>query len=43
MAEVRLLPFARIAMQVSRTVLPRYRSRFSKHQFTQPSCWPFFA
>jgi hypothetical protein len=36
MAEVGLLPFARIALQVSRTVLPRYRSRFSKHQFTQP-------
>jgi len=36
MAEVGLLPFARIALQVSRTVLPRYRSCFSKHQFTQP-------
>src|ERR1700686_3494056 len=36
MAEVGLLPFARIALQVSRAVLPRYRSRFSKHQFTQP-------
>ena len=36
MAEVGLLPFARIALQVSRTVLPRYRSRFSKHQFNQP-------
>ena len=36
MAEVRLLPFARIALQVSRAVLPRYRSRFSKRQFTQP-------
>src|SRR5580698_4913368 len=35
MAEVGLLPFARIALQVSRAVLPRYRSRFSKHQFTQ--------
>ena len=23
-------------LQVSRAVLPRYRSRFSKHQFTQP-------
>src|ERR1700719_10078 len=29
-----LLP--RIALQVSRAVLPRYRSRFSKRQFTQP-------
>ena len=35
-AEVGLLPFARVALQVSRAVLPRYRSRFSKHQFTQP-------
>src|ERR1700675_1724469 len=36
MTEVGLLPFARIALRVSRAVLPRYRSRFSKHQFTQP-------
>src|SRR5256886_10343804 len=36
MAEVGLLPFARIALQVSRAVLPRYRSRLSKRQFTQP-------
>jgi len=36
MAEVGLLPFARVALQVSRAVLPRYRSRFSKHQFNQP-------
>jgi len=36
MADVGLLPFARIALQVSRAVLPRYRTRFSKHQFTQP-------
>jgi hypothetical protein len=36
MAEAGLLPFARIAVQVCRAVLPRYRSRFSKHQFTQP-------
>ncbi len=36
MAEVGLLPFARIALQVSKAVLPRFRSRFSKHQFTQP-------
>ena len=36
MAEVGLLPFARVALQVCRTVLPRYRTRFSKHQFTQP-------
>jgi hypothetical protein len=36
MAEVGLLPFTRIALQVSRAVLPRYRSRFSKRQFAQP-------
>jgi hypothetical protein len=36
MAEVGLLHFARIALQVSRAVLPRYRSCFSKYQFTQP-------
>src|ERR1700731_2901934 len=36
MAEVGLLPFARMALQVCRAVLPRYRSRFSKHQFNQP-------
>jgi len=36
MAEVGLLPFARVALQVAKRVLPPYRSRFSKHQFTQP-------
>jgi hypothetical protein len=36
MAEVGLLPFARVALQVARSVLPAYRSRFSKHQFNQP-------
>jgi hypothetical protein len=36
MAEVRLLSFARMVLQVSRAVLPRYRGRFSRHQFTQP-------
>jgi hypothetical protein len=36
MAEVGLLPFARVALQVGTQVLPPYRSRFSKHQFTQP-------
>jgi hypothetical protein len=36
MAEVGLLPCARIALQVAKAVLPRYRSRFSKHQFNQP-------
>ena len=36
MAEVGLLPFARVALEVSKEVVPRCRSRFSKHQFTQP-------
>lgn len=36
MAEVGLLPFARTALEVAATVLPPYRSRFSKRQFTQP-------
>ena len=36
MAEVGLLPFARVALQVAQQVLPPYRTRFSKHQFTQP-------
>ncbi len=36
MAEVGLLVFARTALEVGRSVLPPYRTRFSKHQFTQP-------
>jgi DDE family transposase len=36
MAEVGLLPFAQTALKVAHVVLPPYRSRFSKHQFTQP-------
>ena len=36
MAEVGLLPFAQTALEVATAVLPLYRSRFSKHQFTQP-------
>src|SRR6202790_1412520 len=36
MAEVGLLPFVRVALQVATQVLPPYRTRFSKHQFTQP-------
>jgi hypothetical protein len=36
MAEVGLLPMARVARQVATQVLPPYRTRFSKHQFTQP-------
>jgi hypothetical protein len=36
MPEIGLLPFARVAMDVATVILPTYRSRFSKHQFTQP-------
>jgi hypothetical protein len=36
MAEVGLLPMARVALQVARQILPPYRTRFSKHQFKQP-------
>jgi Transposase DDE domain/Transposase domain (DUF772) len=36
MPEIGLLPFARVALQVASAVLPSYRTRFSKHQFTQP-------
>jgi hypothetical protein len=36
MAEVGLLPFARVALQVATKILPPYRTRCSKHQFTQP-------
>src|SRR2546428_6238703 len=36
MAEVGLLAFARTAWEVGRAVLPPYRTRFSKRQFTQP-------
>jgi hypothetical protein len=36
MAEVGLLPLAHVALQVATQVLPPYRTRFSKHQFTQP-------
>jgi hypothetical protein len=36
MAEVGLLAFGRTAFDVARAVLPSFRTRFSKHQFTQP-------
>src|SRR5258708_29906758 len=35
-AEVGLLPFARVALQLATQVLPPYRTRFSNPQFTQP-------
>lgn len=36
MAEIGLVPFAQLALEVASSVLPRYRTRFSKRQFTQP-------
>ncbi len=36
MAEIGLLPFARVALQVAINTLPPYRTRWSKHPFTQP-------
>ncbi|HKM65648.1 MAG TPA: hypothetical protein VJX70_00670 [Candidatus Acidoferrum sp.] len=35
MPEIRLLPLARVALQVASAVLPPYRTRFSKYRFTQ--------
>jgi hypothetical protein len=35
MAEVGLLPFAGVALQVATQVLPPHRTRFSKHQVPQ--------
>jgi hypothetical protein len=36
MAEVGLVKFASVALRVGQAVLPAYRSKFSKHCFTQP-------
>ena len=36
MAEVGLIGFARVALGVAEAVLPDYRTKFSKHVFTQP-------
>jgi hypothetical protein len=36
MAEIGLVRFARLALEVSEAVLPRQRTKFSKRQFTQP-------
>jgi hypothetical protein len=36
MAEVGLVPLARIALEVTKATVPRYRTKFSKQQFTQP-------
>jgi Transposase domain (DUF772) len=36
MSEVGLVPFARVALEVGREVLPAYSHRFSPQRFTQP-------
>jgi hypothetical protein len=36
MAEIGLLPFAHVALEVARSVLPAYGSRFGKRQVNQP-------
>jgi hypothetical protein len=36
MAEIGLVPFARVALQISRDAVPAYRTKFSKRQFSQP-------
>jgi hypothetical protein len=36
MAEVGLVRFARLTLEVSQIVLPAQRTKFSKRQFTQP-------
>src|SRR5438094_6786283 len=36
MSEVGLVPFARVALEVSREVVPAYSHRFSPQRFTQP-------
>src|ERR1700691_6011131 len=36
MAEIGLVRFARLALEVSRAVLPAQRTKFSKRQFMQP-------
>ena len=36
MAEIGLVRFAQLALEVSRVVLPAQRTKFSKRQFSQP-------
>ena len=36
MAEVGLVAFASCALKIAKRVMPKYRSKFSKHTFTQP-------
>jgi hypothetical protein len=37
MAEIGLVQFAQVAHEVAAAALPRYRSPFSMHTFTQPT------
>src|SRR5215469_15371084 len=37
MAEIGLVDFAQVARQVADAALPRYRSKYSKHTFAQPT------
>src|SRR5579859_2821090 len=37
MAEVGLVRFAHVAREVAEAVLPSYRSKYSKHLYTQPA------
>src|SRR5215467_9059453 len=37
MAEIGLVHFAQVARQVAEAALPQYRSKYSKHTFTQPA------
>ncbi len=36
MAEVGLVPFAQAALHIGKAALPNYKTKFSKHLFTQP-------
>ncbi len=36
MAEIDLVHFAKSALAIARRVMPLYRSKFSRHTFTQP-------
>jgi len=41
-AEIGLLPFARVALQVATRVLPAYRSRLANTNSPSRSCWRCF-
>ena len=42
MSEVGLVPFARVALEVSQEVLTVYSHRFSPQRFTQPQLLAIF-